>query len=184
MSNRTTTVFRPSPFTGLWIHTIYSSPVQPKNGCTPCVNASSRTPESASPLHPPNGYGILPVPQVLLGYDLEDNLKNLIISALNGNANPAANIRILDQTSPSKKENNRSNMIHCIQPLIWNDTKLHFNTRMWSVCVWIHRFIHQQPTAKHPKFSFSLSKPSLIIVGLFQLFGGISKILFYVYFNY
>ena len=85
ISNPTTTVFRPSVPRSTANYS--SAPFQPPN-CTPCVN------------------------QVLLGFDLEDNLKNLAISALNYNANLAAKKmnQLLDYSSKNK-------------------TKVHSNTR-------------------------------------------------------
>jgi hypothetical protein len=77
-SNRTTTVFRPSVPRSTANYS--SAPFQPPNDCTPCVN------------------------QVLLGFDLEDNLKNLAISALNYNANLAAKKmnQLFDYSSKNK----------------------------------------------------------------------------------
>ena len=64
-----------------------SSPVQQQTILN--VNAQSRTLKSESP-NQPIGYETFPLPSVLLGYDLEDRLKNLIISVLEDNANLAA----------------------------------------------------------------------------------------------
>ena len=92
-SNRTTTVFRPSVPRSTANYS--SAPFQPPNDCTPCVN------------------------QVLLGFDLEDNLKNLAISALNYNANLAAKKmnQLFDYSSKNK-------------------TKVHSNTGQVWVSAW------------------------------------------------
>ena len=77
---------RPSASNSSRLKTSLSSPIQQQ--AVPCVNAQSRNLQSESP-HQPIGQETFPVPSVLLGYDLEDRLKNLIISVLKDNANLA-----------------------------------------------------------------------------------------------